>query len=49
MLNLALHGIISLTDKRVQVSPEPVIDHQTERVTDEFVESDNVEENNTKE
>jgi hypothetical protein len=49
MLNLALHGIISLTDKRMQVSPEPVIDHQTERVTEEFLESDNAEENNTKE
>ena len=46
MLNLALHGIISLTDKRVQVSPEP---DQTERVTDDFLESDNAEENNTKE
>jgi hypothetical protein len=41
-----LHGIISLNDKRVQVSPEP---DQTERVTDDFLESDNIEENNTKE
>ena len=49
MLNLALHGIISVTDKRVEVLPEAVID-QTEKVTDEFVENDyNAEENNTKE
>ena len=48
MLNLALHGIISVTDKRVEVLPEAVID-QTEKVTDEFFENDyNAEENNTK-
>ena len=46
LLNLVLHGVISLTDKRVQLSPEP---DQTEGVTNDLLESDNIEENSTKE
>ena len=49
MMNLALQGIISVTDKRVEVLSEEVID-QTDKVPEEFVEKDyNAEENNKKE
>ena len=49
MLNLAMHGIISIIDKRVEVLPEAdIID--TEKVTDELTEKEwNAEEDTTKE
>jgi hypothetical protein len=43
---MMLHGVIPLTDKRVQLSTEP---DQTEGVTNDLLESDNIEENSTKE
>ena len=49
LLNLAMHGIISVSDKRVEVLPEAdIIDK--EKVTDELIEEDwNAEENTTNE
>ena len=45
MLNLALHGIISVTDKRVEVI-ESATD-ETEDVIDEFHENDYIPEKET--
>ena len=43
---MMLHGVIPLIDKRVQLSTEQ---DQTEEVTNNLLESDNVEENSTRE
>ena len=44
MLSLALHGIIAVTDRRLEVSPEKSVD-ETEDQTEEFHESEFVTEN----
>ena len=46
MLDLALHGIISVTDKRVEVLPETATD-ETEDVIDEFHETEYIAEKDT--
>ena len=46
MLNMVLLGVISLEDKREQLSPELI---QNEAVTNTIIESENVQEDITKE